>query len=1170
MGRNELIAAFQDTMSRSMSPILKNETEIAAQSSRIYLEGFRSKKRVKQYEAEIIVEENTTFTAARKHLARGRTAVLNFANPETPGGGVRNGAMAQEECLCRSSNLYACLNASSFPDYYQYHRELHNHFYSNRLIYTKGVTVFKDDSDIPNMLDEKDWFQVDVITCAAPYIAKRRYTNMTALKALFKGRIKNIFEVAAEHEIEVLILGAFGCGAFKNPPDIVAKAFREVIEENNYKGQFTKIVFAIKSTVNSDPFEPCPNIMAFETEFYVLSAEANKLRFSDNWALAQAVGSVKMPSGRVLKGGDQFNPYKEWQAKNKYYGKQFSILGDSISTLDGYNPRGYNLFYTGEVCDRTGVHDMKDTWWGKVIDFFGGELLVNNSWSGSRVTKLPDSDKLFPAGCSDERTSSLHINDTLPDVIIVYLGTNDWARGVEARIADHLLGQDEMEIFEDAYAVMLRKLRSNYPNAEIWCCTLNSTFMSCKPSFVFPKTPAGKHIDDYNWTIRNVAAANNCKVIDFDKYGWAYNSVDGSHPMSAGMDTLAMMVIREMGDESVHQIIDCPNNTHNYEVVEEYTGGTRFVCRKCGKESHVSTLTPPKFEKEDDTDYVMLPPDITTILYSDTLHLTQESTGKDISIQKPLIRVGRHSECDLRVDSSKNYVARFHASFIYERSIWFLRDDNSTNGTWLNGQKIKPGVKYQLNADDKIDFAHSETFIFEKVKKHNDEKLKGDEEEKAMIYLQVGMSAFKESEYKDEVALKMVISSLAKIPMYFPVEIDLEAMFGNIDPTTLKKGDTIQPSKDVKVRILTLKLPNGDELVPMFTSVEELNKGRSFSTVRYYPQDFTPMLMQMGKTAVINPFSDERFLVNQELIRGLLYPLVKLHNDEKLHASSCTVNDPMIGMIIENKYEVIREIGRGGVSRVFLGLDKSLNRTLTIKAYNKTQHGFNTVVYNGVMQETHMMMKLEHPCIPHIIDLVENENHLFIIREYVEGRTLDSIVGEHGPMPVETAINIAKEICGTLHYLHTLTPPHIHRDIKPANLILTSEGNVKLVDFGIMRLYDPKKSMDTACLGTKGYAAPEQYGGMGQTDARTDIFGLGMTMFHLVTGINPNDPPYEIKPIRQINPALPKRLEEIICKCIESNPDKRYQSAATLLTALSGEKTPDAPKGLWGKLFRKK
>lgn len=127
-------------------------------------------------------------------------------------------------------------------------------------------------------MKEQDWFQVDIITCAAPYIAKRRYSNKTPLKALFKSRIRNIFEVAIEHDIEVLILGAFGCDAFKNPPEIVAKAFKEVITENQYGEQFKKIVFAIKSTVNSDSFTVCPNIMAFQAEFESSSVEANKLR----------------------------------------------------------------------------------------------------------------------------------------------------------------------------------------------------------------------------------------------------------------------------------------------------------------------------------------------------------------------------------------------------------------------------------------------------------------------------------------------------------------------------------------------------------------------------------------------------------------------------------------------------------------------------------------------------------------------------------------------------------------------------------------------------------------------------------------------------------------------------------------------------------------------------
>ena len=120
-----------------------------------------------------------------------------------------------------------------------------------------------------------------------------------------------------------------------------------------------------------------------------------------------------------LPGGCRQIPEREflkWQARSAFFRKKFSILGDSISTLSGYNPEGYELFYAAANCDETGVYEAKDTWWGKVIDVFGGELLVNDSWSGSRVTKLPNKMRIFPSACSDERTGNLHISQNNPDV----------------------------------------------------------------------------------------------------------------------------------------------------------------------------------------------------------------------------------------------------------------------------------------------------------------------------------------------------------------------------------------------------------------------------------------------------------------------------------------------------------------------------------------------------------------------------------------------------------------------------------------------------------------------------------------------------------------------------------------------------------------------------------
>lgn len=156
-----------------------------------------------------------------------------------------------------------------------------------------------------------------------------------------------------------------------------------------------------------------------------------------------------------------------------------------------------------------------------------------------------------------------------------------------------------------------------------------------------------------------------------------------------------------------------------------------------------------------------------------------------------------------------------------------------------------------------------------------------------------------------------------------------------------------------------------------------------------------------------------------------------------------------------------------------------------------------------------------------------------------------------GVQSVENVIDWSKQICLVLNYLHSLKPAKIHRDIKPANLILMYDGRIKLIDFGIMREFNPKKAEDTCCLGTRGYAAPEQFGGRGQTDARTDIYGLGMTMFHLVTGVDPKDAPYKIMPICKIDPSLPKGLEYIITKCTQVYPEARYQNCSDLINDLN-------------------
>lgn len=238
---------------------------------------------------------------------------------------------------------------------------------------------------------------------------------------------------------------------------------------------------------------------------------------------------------------------RDFPQNSRYAGKYISILGDSISTLAGYNPAGYKVFYEGERCSSSGVHTPQDTWWGQVIAHFGAQLLVNNSWSGSRVIRLPTSRELFPSGCSDERTGGLHRGAQQPDVILVFLGTNDWGFGANPRLGYPTLSQLRgCTAFDYAYDRMLFRLRHNYPGAEIWCCTLCSARLPSDPSRVLPRSAAGYSLEEYNRIILHTAATHQCRGIDLDAFHLPYDSIDGVHPTASGMHTLASLMIQAM------------------------------------------------------------------------------------------------------------------------------------------------------------------------------------------------------------------------------------------------------------------------------------------------------------------------------------------------------------------------------------------------------------------------------------------------------------------------------------------------------------------------------------------------------------------------------------------------------------------------------------------------
>ena len=213
--------------------------------------------------AKIIVSKKRTFEAAKAYR-NNKVAVHNFASASNPGGGVIHGSTAQEECLCRCSYLYFCLNTPDMWDgFYTPHRQAGNPLHNDDIIYTPDVTVFKSDTDNPVLLPENEWYKVNVITCAAPNLRAKpsnKYNTGDGSKTaklsdnemleIHEKRLRRILDVAVYGGNDTVILGAFGCGAFMNKANIVAYAAKNVIRD--YRHAFKNIEFAVYCSPQDD------------------------------------------------------------------------------------------------------------------------------------------------------------------------------------------------------------------------------------------------------------------------------------------------------------------------------------------------------------------------------------------------------------------------------------------------------------------------------------------------------------------------------------------------------------------------------------------------------------------------------------------------------------------------------------------------------------------------------------------------------------------------------------------------------------------------------------------------------------------------------------------------------------------------------------------------------
>lgn len=253
-----------------------------------------------------------------------------------------------------------------------------------------------------------------------------------------------------------------------------------------------------------------------------------------------------------------------------------------------------------------------------------------------------------------------------------------------------------------------------------------------------------------------------------------------------------------------------------------------------------------------------------------------------------------------------------------------------------------------------------------------------------------------------------------------------------------------------------------------------------------------------------------------------------------------------VGSIINGRYVLEDIVGKGGMSTVYRARDQKLNVYYAIKEIKKESN--NEIIAQTSMTEVNLLKGLNNSHIPRIIDIIDDGVNIFVVQEFIQGVSLEDKLNEDKSFPQETVVEWMKQMCNVLYYLHSQDV--IHRDIKPGNIMWApsseNEGHITLIDFGIGRTYKKGKTKDTVAFVTEAFASPEQKNQLSQSDARTDIYSLGLTMYTLLTGLYPDDT-YKVKPITQIDANLSTGLEKIVLKCIEEEPDERYQTALELL-----------------------
>jgi serine/threonine protein kinase len=251
-------------------------------------------------------------------------------------------------------------------------------------------------------------------------------------------------------------------------------------------------------------------------------------------------------------------------------------------------------------------------------------------------------------------------------------------------------------------------------------------------------------------------------------------------------------------------------------------------------------------------------------------------------------------------------------------------------------------------------------------------------------------------------------------------------------------------------------------------------------------------------------------------------------------------------LLLKQRYRILGTVGKGGFGAVYKAEDVQLgNRLLAVKEMSQSSLNPQEIAEaaENFKREAHILAALKHPNLPSIYEQFSETGRWYLIMDFIEGETLEEhlMKKQEGHLSVAETLQIGLQLCMVLGYLHSRQPPIIFRDLKPSNIMLTPEGNLYLIDFGIARHFKPGQNRDTIALGSPGYAAPEQYG-KAQTTARSDIYSLGATLHHLLTGFDPSDTPFQFTSLQLQSQPIPLGLEPLILQMLDMNESKRPAS----------------------------